>query len=71
MFILVLLDKLQIVNKMAKMNKKGQIVIGIILLIVLIALIISLYILYKNFHMTCIWDNLKSFSNLNMTNCKR
>jgi hypothetical protein len=52
------------------MNKKGQIVSLIVIIILVLILLVAGYIIYKNFHTTCILNNLKSFS-MNMTNCKR
>jgi flagellar basal body-associated protein FliL len=52
-------------------NKKGGLISTIILIVVVLAVILGVYIIYRNFHMTCVWDNIKSFANLNMTNCKR
>lgn len=52
------------------MNKKGGLGSLIAIIILLLIVIILGYIVYKNFHTTCILSNLKSM-NFNMTNCVR
>lgn len=52
------------------MNKKGGLGSFIIIVILLIILIIAGFIIYKTFHTTCVFSNLKSF-NLNMSDCIR
>lgn len=51
------------------MNKKG-LLSSILWIIILLAMLLFAGIIYKNFHTTCVLDNLKSFS-LNMQNCLR
>lgn len=55
---------------MMKQNKKGGVISAVIGIICLIIFVLAIYILYKNFHMTCLLSNLKSFT-LNMKNCIR
>jgi uncharacterized membrane protein YbhN (UPF0104 family) len=53
-------------------NKKGRFfeIIGTIfdILFVLI-LVYCIFIILSNFDSSCIWNNIKSTSNLNMSNC--
>jgi len=51
------------------MNKKGGVTETILDILVILSLIFAIYIIYKNFDASCIFSNLKSFSNWSMSNC--
>jgi len=51
------------------MNKKGGIAETILDVLVIVLLIFFVYIIYKNFSLGCMLENLKSFSHWSMTNC--
>jgi hypothetical protein len=53
------------------MNKKGGIVGVILDVVVILLLAFSVYIIYKNFDLSCMWGNIKSFSfsKISMGNC--
>ena len=51
-------------------GKKGGLASGIAIIILVLILIAAGFLIYKNFHTTCVINNLKSFS-MNMSNCVR
>lgn len=52
-------------------NKKGGLASAIVLIILILIILAFVYVIFSNFHTTCIFNNLKSFSNFTMINCRR
>ena len=52
-------------------NKKGWLASDVILIVLILILLAFVYVIYTNFHTTCIFNNLKSLSNYTMINCRR
>ena len=55
-------------------NKKGGLASAIVIIILVLIILVFVYVIFNNFHTTCILNNLKSLSEfkmLNMSNCRR
>ena len=52
-------------------NKKGGLASVIVLIVLILILLAFVYVIFSNFHTTCIFNNLKSLSNYTMINCRR